>query len=93
MDLRYILHQQRVSPSELARRCGVTRQTVNSWCNRGNVTLENAQKIANALGIYIGELVSEEEDNAKELHNLIASMTPEEIAKMVDYARFIRSQR
>ncbi len=93
MDLRYILSQHKVSASELARRCGVTRQTVNSWCNSKSVSLATAQKISNALGIYIGELVSEEEDNAKQLHTLVASMTPEEIAKMVEYAKFIRSQR
>ena len=39
------------SQSELARRCGVSRQAVNGWVKRGRVSPEHVQCVAQATGV------------------------------------------
>ena len=55
-----VLLKMEVSNAELARRLGVTRQTVNNMVNgRRDVTVSKLHEIANALGIRVRDLFSE----------------------------------
>ena len=54
-----VLLKMEVSKAELARRLGVTRQTVNNMVNgRRDVTVSKLHEIANALGIRVRDLFS-----------------------------------
>ena len=54
-----VLIKMEVSNAELARRLGVTRQTVNNMVNgRRDVTVSKLHEIANALGIRVRDLFS-----------------------------------
>ena len=54
-----VLLKMEVSNAELARRLGVTRQTVNNMVNgRRDVTVSKLHEIANALGIRVRDLFS-----------------------------------
>ena len=55
-----VLLRMRVSNADLARRLGVTRQTVNNMVNgRRDVTVNRLHDIANALGIRVRDLFRE----------------------------------
>ena len=54
-----VLLKMEVSNAELARRLGVTRQTVNNMVNgRRDVTVSKLHEIANALGLRVRDLFS-----------------------------------
>ena len=54
-----VLLKMEVSNAELARRLGVTRQTVNNMVNgRRDVTVSKLHEIANVLGIRVRDLFS-----------------------------------
>lgn len=56
--LARVLEEEKVSPTELARRMKVTPQQVNDWLNRANVvTLRNLLRIAVGLGRPVDDLI------------------------------------
>ncbi len=63
--LTYYLNKFGVSQSELARRMGTGRQTINSLIkgDRRGPTLETALEIAAALGISLQEMVDKMQES------------------------------
>lgn len=61
----YYLEQLGISQSELARRMGTGRQTINSIIKGGRrgPTLETALEISDALGVPIQEMVDKMQEN------------------------------
>lgn len=58
--VRYYMEERGMSQSELARRMGTGRQTVNNLLrdNRRGPTLDTAIAVAEAFGVTVDELVS-----------------------------------
>lgn len=55
--LQSCLRMRKMTQSELARRLGVTRQTINDWANnRAQMSLERAVNIANILDCAVTDL-------------------------------------
>lgn len=56
-SLKAAIERSPLSQKELAERLGISKNTINSWCNgRTGVTLSMALHISNALGMTIDEV-------------------------------------
>lgn len=64
-NLDHIMWQRRISNAELARRSGVDAARIGAIRNnpRENTTIETMEKICNALGVGLNELISVEQES------------------------------
>lgn len=58
--IKLILAEQEMNQSDLAKKCGVSRQQINNILSRGSCTLKTMGKIVKALGMPVQEIVKEE---------------------------------
>ena len=56
MRIKQAIKESGSSVGELAQKIGVSRQTISRQINGANITVETVQKIADALGLPVGEL-------------------------------------
>lgn len=58
-NLERLMYSQNMNRSELARACGLSTSTVNSWWNRGcdNISLQTLLKLSKCFNCSLEELV------------------------------------
>lgn len=56
MRIKQAIKESGSSVGELAQKMGVARQTISRQINGANITVETVKKIADALGLPVGQL-------------------------------------
>ena len=56
MRIKEAIKESGSSVGELAQKMGVSRQTISRQINGANITVETVKKIADALGVHVGQL-------------------------------------
>lgn len=54
-----LIAERKMTQSELALRCGISRQSINTIIRRGTCELRTAGKLADGLGIDVEEIIRE----------------------------------
>lgn len=60
LRLNKIIHQREITQKDLADKLGVSKISVNNWCNNKNLpSIETLYKIATVLGVRVSDLLEE----------------------------------
>ena len=61
LRIQEVLKIKKIQQKDLAKRLGVTRVTVSTWCNhKSTPSIEKLMLIAKELGVKISDLIIEE---------------------------------
>ena len=71
MRIKEAIKESGSSVGELAQKMGVARQTISRQINGANITVETVQKIADALGLPVGQLFVLKPQTTTADHNVI----------------------
>ena len=71
MRIKQAIKESGSSVGELAQKMGVSRQTISRQINGANITVETVQKIADALGVPVGQLFDQKPQTTNADHNVI----------------------
>ena len=71
MRIKQAIKESGSSVGELAQKMGVARQTISRQINGANITVETVQKIADALGLPVGQLFDQTPPSTNADHNTI----------------------
>ena len=71
MRIKQAIKESGSSVGELAQKMGVSRQTISRQINGANITVETVQKIADALGLPVGQLFDQKPQPTNADHNVI----------------------
>ena len=71
MRIKQAIKESGSSVGELAQKMGVSRQTISRQINGANITVETVQKIADALGLPVGQLFDQKPQTKNADHNTI----------------------
>ena len=71
MRIKQAIKESGSSVGELAQKMGVSRQTISRQINGANITGETVQKIADALGLPVGQLFDQKQQTTNSGHNVI----------------------
>ena len=71
MRIKQAIKESGSSVGELAQKMGVSRQTISRQINGANITVETVQKIADALGVPVGQLFDQKPHPKNADHNVI----------------------
>ena len=71
MRIKQAIKESGSSVGELAQKMGVSRQTMSRQINGANITVETVQKIADALGLPVGQLFDQKPQTTNADHNVI----------------------
>ena len=71
MRIKQAIKESGSSVGELAQKMGVSRQTISRQINGANITVETVQKIADALGVPVGQLFDQKPQTKNADHNVI----------------------
>ena len=71
MRIKQAIKESGSSVGELAQKMGVSRQTISRQINGANITVETVQKIADALGVPVGQLFDQTQPEKTTEHNTI----------------------
>lgn len=71
MRIKQAIKESGSSVGELAQKMGVARQTISRQINGANITVETVQKIADALGLPVGQLFDQAPQPTNADHNTI----------------------
>ena len=71
MRIKQAIKESGSSVGELAQKMGVSRQTISRQINGANITVETVQKIADALGLPVGQLFDQKPQTKNADHNVI----------------------
>ena len=71
MRIKQAIKESGSSVGELAQKMGVSRQTISRQINGANITVETVQKIADALGLPVGQLFDQKPQPKNADHNVI----------------------
>ena len=71
MRIKQAIKESGSSVGELAQKIGVSRQTISRQINGANITVETVQKIADALGLPVGQLFDQTPQTKNADHNVI----------------------
>ena len=69
MRIKQAIKESGSSVGELAQKMGVARQTISRQINGANITVETVQKIADALGLPVGQLFDQTPQPTKADHS------------------------
>ena len=58
--IKMTIAEKKMSQAELAKKAGISRQSISTILTRGTCTLSTAGKIAEGLGIPVSDLAKEE---------------------------------
>lgn len=97
------------SPSRVALEIPLSKPTVTRWSNGGGITDATARKVANYFGVTVEELMGESKGEsikkdpipkdgavssaAQEIFDFLDSASGEELADVIKYIRYLKSQR
>lgn len=70
MRIKQAIKESGSSVGELAQKMGVSRQAISRQINGANITVETVQKIADALGLPVGQLFDQTQPTNAD-HNTI----------------------
>ena len=92
-NLEKLMAEKNMNKSDLARACGLSTSTVNSWWNRSceNISLPTIMKIARYFNVTIEELVNAPAE--KEIIFSSREYTLDELFAIQHFARFLRTKR
>ena len=71
MRIKQAIKESGSSVGELAQKMGVSRQTISRQINGANITVETVQKIADALGVPVGQLFDQKPQPTNAEHSTI----------------------
>ena len=71
MRIKQAIKESGISVGELAQKMGVSRQTISRQINGANITVSTVQKIADALGLPVGQLFDQKPQPTNADHNVI----------------------
>ena len=71
MRIKQAIKESGSSVGELAQKMGVSRQTISRQINGANITVSTVQKIADALGLTVGQLFDQKAQPTNADHNVI----------------------
>ena len=71
MRIKQAIKESGSSVGELAQKMGVSRQTISRQINGANITVGTVQKIADALGVPVGQLFDQTPQPKNADHNVI----------------------
>ena len=71
MRIKQAIKESGSSVGELAQKMGVSRQTISRQINGANITVGTVQKIADALGLPVGQLFEQKPQPKNSEHNVI----------------------
>ena len=71
MRIKQAIKESGSSVGELAQKMGVSRQTISRQINGANITVETVQKIADALGLPVGQLFDQKPQPTNADRNVI----------------------
>ena len=71
MRIKQAIKESGSSVGELAQKMGVSRQTISRQINGANITVGTVQKIADALGVPVGQLFDQKPQTKNADHNVI----------------------
>lgn len=71
MRIKQAIKESGSSVGELAQKMGVARQTISRQINGANITVSTVQKIADALGLPVGQLFDQAPQPKNADHNVI----------------------
>ena len=71
MRIKQAIKESGSSVGELAQKMGVSRQTISRQINGANITVETVKKIADALGLPVGQLFDQTTQPTTADHNVI----------------------
>ena len=71
MRIKQAIKESGSSVGELAQKMGVSRQTISRQINGANITVETVQKIADAIGLPVGQLFDRKPQTTNADHNVI----------------------
>ena len=71
MRIKQAIKESGSSVGELAQKMGVSRQTISRQINGANITVSTVQKIADALGLPVGQLFDQKPQTTNADHNTI----------------------
>ena len=71
MRIKQAIKESGSSVGELAQKMGVSRQTISRQINGANITVETVKKIADALGVPVGQLFDQKPQTTNADHNVI----------------------
>lgn len=60
IKIKLLLAEMEITQSELAKRCGISRQNISTMLLRGTCYAANAGRLAKALGVSVREIIKEE---------------------------------
>lgn len=71
MRIKQAIKESGSSVGELAQKMGVSRQAISRQINGANITVETVQKIADALGLPVGQLFDQTPQQTNADHNVV----------------------
>ena len=71
MRIKQAIKESGSSVGELAQKMGVSRQTISRQINGANITVETVKKIADAIGVPVGQLFDQKPQPTNADHNVI----------------------
>ena len=71
MRIKQAIKESGSSVGELAQKMGVSWQTISRQINGANITVSTVQKIADALGVPVGQLFDQKPQPTNADHNVI----------------------
>lgn len=60
IKIKLIMAEQEINQTDLAARCGISRQNVSITLSRGTCSPVKAGKLAKALGVPVREIIKED---------------------------------
>jgi len=64
-QLNRLKRERNLTQEDIARKAGVTQQTISNWINKRYPSLENIENLCNALGMEVWEFFIPKDDIAK----------------------------
>lgn len=92
--IRQLREGRQLTQEELARKVGVSTQTVSAWENDIKVPrMGKLQLLADYFEVQVAAIVAGTDKNETMMSYLFNTLTPEEQRSAIDYLHFLYSQR
>lgn len=94
-NLEQLMATYNMNRSDVARACGLSTSTVNSWWNRGceNISMQTLLKLAKCFNVTLEELVNKKREPKHVVVYTSNEYTNQELQLIDLYANFLKSIR